>query len=256
MRLIRPSGRFGRVTHAAGSLAGFPLAGFILGLTSALGFIPLVLLPLIAAVGAGAVSLWRVRKIPRHLLDVGGFGRHVEAAAVVAAFALLVVAGSAVFDPDVFSLAASVTLIGGTCTAAVAAWHGVRLVRGARTLFDVTVTTGGTLSVLMLHGMFAVVPTVLAVCEWLEAVMPHLRLIADQGEIIPVSAMWDAAVTANGPELDTARPAPVDLFTRAPVTAESIFGPGWSRSRAPPRRRSSNPARRGTGRGLHRRGTR
>lgn len=163
MRLIRPSGRFGRVTHAAGSLAGFPLAGFILGLTSALGFIPLVLLPLIAAVGAGAVSLWRVRKIPRHLLDVGGFGRHVEAAAVVAAFALLVVAGSAVFDPDVFSLAASVTLIGGTCTAAVAAWHGVRLVRGARTLFDVTVTTGGTLSVLMLHGMFAVVPTVLAV---------------------------------------------------------------------------------------------
>ena len=56
--------------------------------------------------------------------------------------------------------------------------------------------------------------------------MPHLRLVADQGEIIPVPAMWDAAVTANGPELDTARPAPVDLFTRAPVTAESIFGPG------------------------------
>ena len=56
--------------------------------------------------------------------------------------------------------------------------------------------------------------------------MPHLRLVADQGEIIPVPAMWDAAVTSNGPELDPARPAPVDLFTRAPVTAESIFGPG------------------------------
>lgn len=162
LRLIRPSGRVGMVTRAAVFLAGFPLAGFILGLTSALGFIPLVLLPLVAAVGAGAVSLWRVRKTPRNLLEVGGFGRHVEAAAVVVAFALLAVAASAVFDPDVFALAASVTLIGGTGTAAVAAWNGARLIRGARTLFDVTVTSGGTLSVLMLHGMFAVVPTVLA----------------------------------------------------------------------------------------------
>ena len=162
LRLIRPSGRVGMVTRAAVFLAGFPLAGFILGLTSALGFIPLVLLPLIAAVGAGAVSLWRVRKTPRNLLDAGGFGRHVEAAAAVVAFALLAVAASAVFDPDVFSLAASVTLIGGACTAAVAAWSGVRMIRGSRTLFDVTVTSGGTLSVLMLHGMFAVVPTVLA----------------------------------------------------------------------------------------------
>lgn len=162
LRLIRLSGMLGRVTRAAVFLAGWPLAGFMLGVTSALGIIPLVLLPLVAAVGAGAVSLWLVRKTPRHLVDVGGFGRHMEAAVVVVAIALLTVAGSAVFDPDVFSLAASVTLIGGTGTAAVAAWGGVRMIRGARTLFDVTVTSGGTLSVLMLHGMFAVVPTVLA----------------------------------------------------------------------------------------------
>lgn len=164
LRLVRPSNRMLKVTRTAVFLAGWPLAGFILGVTSALGFIPLVLLPLAAAVGAGAVSLWRARNIPRDRTEISaGFGRHAEAAAVVVAFAVLAVSGSAVFAPETFSLAASITLLGGSCTAAVAAWHGVRLVRGARTLFDVTVSTGGTLSVLMLHGMFAVVPTVLAV---------------------------------------------------------------------------------------------
>lgn len=56
--------------------------------------------------------------------------------------------------------------------------------------------------------------------------MSHLRLAADQGEIIPVATMWDAAVTASGPELNATRPAPIDLFTRAPVTAEQLPDPG------------------------------
>lgn len=167
LRFTRSNGPVVHRSRTAVSMLGWVLTGLIIGVTAALGLVPLILVPVFGAVISGGISVWRVRKSLRGDLNVSvGLGRHVEVALIVVAVVAIGVASSAVMAQEGLLVTAMIALLGGTTSLAVAAWNGVRVIRSSRTPLDAAVNIGGTSSVLMLHGLFAALPLLLMI--WLS----------------------------------------------------------------------------------------